>query len=367
MAGLLEYKCPSCNGAITFDSALQKMKCPYCDTELDVATLQALDAELSDPDVVDQMNWDTGVHEWLNGETDNLRVYSCSSCGGEIVGDMNTAATSCPFCGNPVIMMHQFVGDLRPEKVLPFKLGKEDAKTILRNFYKSKKLVPKAFKDENHLDEVTGMYVPFWLYDARANAHARFRATRVSSWLVGRQQYTRTDHFTAVRDGFMDFHELPVDASKKISNDLMESLEPFNTNEAVNFQTAYLAGYVAERYDDEESDCMQRANERIRKSAQDAIYSTISGFASVQPESTTVQLENAKATYALLPVWFLSTKWNDKLYAFAINGQSGQIAGDDLPEDTSIAKKVMRTTWLKTSLITAGILAVILILFGLIF
>ncbi|MBQ6474753.1 MAG: hypothetical protein IJJ34_00955 [Clostridia bacterium] len=367
MAGLLEYKCPCCNGAITFDSALQKMKCPYCETEFDVETLQAYDEVLSNMQAPDEMEWQQNLESWGYGEAENLRVYSCASCGGEIVGDVNTAATSCPFCGNPVIMMQQFAGDLKPALVLPFKLGKEDAKNILRGFLKDKTLVPKAFKEESHLDEITGMYVPFWLFDARANARGQFRTTRVSSWLVGRQQHTRTDHYSSIRDGFMDFHALPVDASKKIANDLMESLEPFDAREAVKFQTAYLAGYVAERYDDEENDCMQRVNERIRTSAQQAIQSTVVGFASVQQDSLNVQLEGAKATYALLPVWFLNTTWNGQHYAFAINGQNGRIAGDDLPEDTSITKRLVRRKWLLTSGITAAVIPAVFLFFRLIF
>ena len=120
MAVLQEYKCPCCGGAISFDSTLQKMKCPYCDTEFEMETLASYDNELKNEPAED-MQWESAAGaEWQENETEGLRSYVCKSCGGEIVGDENTAATSCPFCGNPVVMMEQFSGALKPDYVIPF-------------------------------------------------------------------------------------------------------------------------------------------------------------------------------------------------------------------------------------------------------
>ena len=115
MAQLQEYKCPCCGGAIAFDSSIQKMKCPYCDTEFEMEALAGYDRELKN-EQPDQMDWEvSAAPEWQAGETEGLRTYLCKSCGGEIIGDENTAATSCPYCGNPVVMMGQFAGALRPD------------------------------------------------------------------------------------------------------------------------------------------------------------------------------------------------------------------------------------------------------------
>ena len=131
MQTLQEYKCPCCGGAIAFDSTLQKMKCPYCDTEFEMEALEGYDAELQS-EKSDNMEWETTAGgDWQEGETDGLRSYVCKSCGGEIVGDANTAATACPFCGNPVVMMGQFSGALKPDLVIPFKLDKKAAKAGL--------------------------------------------------------------------------------------------------------------------------------------------------------------------------------------------------------------------------------------------
>lgn len=328
---LLQYKCPCCGGAIAFDANLQKLKCPYCDTEFEAETLRSYDEELK-ADTGEEMNWDTKAGGEWNGEDADLCSYVCNSCGGEIVGDRNTAATSCPFCGNPVVMMGNLSGVLKPDFVIPFKLDKEKAKEGLRNHMKGKRLLPKVFKDENHIDEIKGIYVPFWLFDADADANIRYRATTVQTWSDNDYIYTRTNHYSVVRGGNLVFERVPVDGSSKMEDDLMESLEPFRFEDALDFQTAYLAGFLADKYDVTAEASVDRANERIRTSTEQAFRSTVHGYATVVPEQTNVRLNHGAAKYALFPVWILNTTWKGKQYRFAMNGQTGKFVGN-LPMD----------------------------------
>ena len=334
MAVLQEYKCPCCGGAIEFNSQIQKMKCPYCDSEFEMEALQEFDRQLNaESDAKDDMNWDTNPGtQWQEGETDNLNVYVCKSCGGEIVGDETMAATSCPYCNNPVVIMGKFSGDLKPDFVIPFKLTKEDAKKGLLNHLKGKPLLPKIFKDKNHIDEIKGVYVPFWLFDADASARIRYKATKVHCWSDANYNYTRTSFFSVIRSGSVGFNCVPVDGSSKMADDLMESIEPFNFDDAVDFQTAYLAGYLADKYDVNSEQSISRANDRIKKSTEETFASTVKGYATVLPEHSAVQLKNGKAKYALYPVWLLNTTYNGEKYTFAMNGQTGKFVGD-LPTD----------------------------------
>ena len=182
MQALQEYKCPCCGGALAFDSSIQKMKCPFCDTEFDIEALEGYDEALRE-EKSDSMEWETAAgSEWENGEADGLRTYICKSCGGEIVGDANTAATTCPFCGNRVVMMGNFSGSLKPDLIIPFKLDKNAAKEGLMRHLSGKRLLPKVFKSQNHIDEIKGVYVPFWLFDTDVDARMRYSATKVRTW-----------------------------------------------------------------------------------------------------------------------------------------------------------------------------------------
>ena len=338
MAVLQEYKCPCCGGAIAFDSTVQKMKCPYCDTEFEMEALAGYDSELKNTKE-DDMSWETSAgSEWQEGEADGLRSFVCKSCGGEIVGDENTAATSCPFCGNPVVMMGQFSGALKPDYVIPFKLDKNAAKEALKKHYSGKRLLPKVFCDQNHIDEIKGVYVPFWLFDADAEADIRYRATQVRSWSDSRYNYTETSFYSVSRSGSLGFERVPVDGSTNMPDELMESIEPFDYSEAVDFQTAYLAGYLADKYDVDAEQSIEHANERIKKSTEAAFADTVEGYTTVTPEASSIRLQNGKSKYALLPVWILNTTWNGQKYTFAMNGQTGKLIGD-LPLDKGAYRK----------------------------
>jgi len=338
LAELQEYKCPCCGGAIEFDSGIQKMKCPYCDSEFEMETLAAFDDALKQ-DQPDSMSWgNTAGTEWDEGETDGLKVYVCNSCGGEVVGDDTCGATHCPYCDNPVVMMGQFSGALKPDYVIPFKLDKKAAVAALKKHYGGKRLLPKVFKDQNHIDEVKGVYVPFWLFDADANANCRYKATRSRFWSDSSYNYTETSFFSVNRSGTLGFERVPVDGSSKMDDTLMESIEPYNFDGAVDFQTAYLAGYLADKYDVDSEASIARANERIKKSTEEAFRGTVSGYDSVVPENVGVSFENGVCKYALFPVWLLNTTWNGKKYTFAMNGQTGKLVGD-LPMDKGAYNK----------------------------
>ena len=338
MAGLQEYKCPCCGGAIAFDSTIQKMKCPYCDTEFEMDALKGYDAELQDEET-DSMEWETAAGgEWGEGETDGLRTYVCKSCGGEIVGDANTAATSCPFCDNPIVMMGQFSGSLKPDLVIPFKLDKKAAKEGLMKHLTGKRLLPKIFKDQNHIDEIKGVYVPFWLFDTDVDAKVRYKATKIRTWSDSDYNYTQTSYYMVHRGGSVGFEYVPVDGSTKMADDLMESIEPYDFKDAVDFQTAYLAGYLADKYDVTAEESIDRANERVKKSTEQAFAETVIGYDTVVAENTSVQFHGGKAKYALYPVWLLNTTWNGNKYTFAMNGQTGKFVGD-LPVDKATATR----------------------------
>ncbi len=327
MPDVQEYKCPNCGGALAFDSGIQKMKCPYCDSEFEMEALQKLDAGLDSHE--NDMGWQAPAGaEWSEGEADNMRVYICQSCAGEIVADENTGATACPYCGNPVVIKGSFAGDLRPDLIIPFKLDKESAKRALKKHLTKKVLLPKAFKTENHIDELKGVYVPFWLFDADAAGKANFRATKVRHWSDSDYNYTETSYFAVHRAGTMGFNAIPVDGSSKMPDDLMESIEPYDLSQAVDFQTAYMAGYLADKYDVGMDESAPRANERIRASMEEALRDTVHGFTTVTPESCQVSLSNGVSHYALYPVWLLTTTWRNKQYLFAMNGQTGKFVGD---------------------------------------
>lgn len=322
------YQCPSCTGPLHFDSATGKLKCDYCDSRFDVAYIEDYYAK---QDAAAQTHhaesqWDTsGLSDQWDGE---VAVYACPSCGAELLCEPTTAATACPYCGNPAIVPGQLGGALRPDLVIPFKLDKNAAMAALKSHYRKKLLLPKAFSRQSHLEEVKGVYVPFWLFDGVADAKASYRATRVYTRRSGNTEVTTTEHYHIRRAGSFPFEKVPVDGSSKMPDAYMDSIEPFDYGELKPFSTAYLPGFLADKYDVSADESARRADQRCQNSALEALRSSVAGYMTCVPVDQQVWLRRGKVRYALLPVWLLTTKWRDQTFLFAVNGQTGKLVGD---------------------------------------
>ena len=351
------YQCPACTGPLHYSAKSGKLACDYCGSSFDVAEIEALyarkeaeaaaakqaadakaeAAQAAKAEAAEAAaasgGWDTSdlSRDW-GAEADGLRVYSCPSCGAELICDQSTAATACPYCGNPAIVPGQFSGALRPDYILPFRLSKDDAVQALRAHYKGKPFLPRSFTSANHIEQIQGVYVPFWLFDGGAEGAASYRASNTNVFETGDYEITETRHYHVVRAGSLAFEKIPVDASSKMPDDHMDSIEPFDYAQLRPFSTAYLPGYLADKYDVTIDDSRDRADTRCRETLAQALRDTVTGYGACVTEREDIALRRGKVHYALLPVWMLSTKWNGESFLFAMNGQTGKLVGD-LPTD----------------------------------
>ena len=351
------YQCPACTGPLHYSAKSGKLECDYCGSSFDVAEIEALyarkeaeaaaakqaadakaeAAQAAKAEAAEAAaasgGWDTSdlSRDW-GAEADGLRVYSCPSCGAELICDQSTAATACPYCGNPAIVPGQFSGALRPDYILPFRLSKDDAVQALRAHYKGKPFLPRSFTSANHIEQIQGVYVPFWLFDGGAEGAASYRASNTNVFETGDYEITETRHYHVVRAGSLAFEKIPVDASSKMPDDHMDSIEPFDYTQLRPFSTAYLPGYLADKYDVTIDDSRDRADTRCRETLAQALRDTVTDYGACVTEREDIALRRGKVHYALLPVWMLSTKWRGQDFLFAMNGQTGKLVGD-LPTD----------------------------------
>lgn len=351
------YQCPACTGPLHYSAKSGKLACDYCGSSFDVAEIEALyarkeaeaaaakqaadakaeAAQAAKAEAAEAAaasgGWDTSdlSRDW-GAEADGLRVYSCPSCGAELICDQSTAATACPYCGNPAIVPGQFSGALRPDSILPFRLSKDDAVQALRAHYKGKPFLPRSFTSANHIEQIQGVYVPFWLFDGGAEGAASYRASNTNVFETGDYEITETRHYHVVRAGSLAFEKIPVDASSKMPDDHMDSIEPFDYAQLRPFSTAYLPSYLADKYDVTIDDSRDRADTRCRETLAQALRDTVTGYGACVTEREDIALRRGKVHYALLPVWMLSTKWRGQDFLFAMNGQTGKLVGD-LPTD----------------------------------
>jgi predicted RNA-binding Zn-ribbon protein involved in translation (DUF1610 family) len=317
------------------------MKCPYCDAEFEIAALMEYQKLAATPEK-DIINVDTSKAGtvWSEADLGDLSTGSCPSCGAELIGDKNTIATVCPCCGNTQIVQQRVQGLLKPEYVIPFQLEKKAAAEALKKFYQGKRLLPNFFKEENRVNSIQGLYVPYWLFDAKARGHMTFKATRVKVWSSGDYNYTKTDYYSVVREGSLGFEKIPVDGSVKMDDSYMDAIEPFDYAALKDFQSAYLSGYIAEKYDVDADSSKERAAKRMKNTLESQFAKSVQGYSSVVKERSTISVEDGKASYSLFPVWILNSKYQNESYQFIMNGQSALIVGR-LPIDKGKAMKYL--------------------------
>jgi hypothetical protein len=198
------------------------------------------------------------------------------------------------------------------------------------------------------VDEIKGVYIPFWLFDVDADAQITYEAEKVHSHTSGDTEYTTREIYSVYREGSISFDHVPADGSRKMDDTLMEAIEPYNFQEAVPFQQAYLAGYLADRYDVNVDERIDRARDRIRVCTERAFRKTVRGYnGGASVKDSNVQIHNASYWYAMYPVWLLNTTWHGQKFTFAMNGQTGKMVGD-LPIDKS---KFWKSVGIRTFLI----------------
>ena len=346
MKKVLDNKCPGCGAPIHFKPELGKFKCDYCDGEYTAEQLK--DMEKINKEEVD---------------TTNYVNYNCPDCGAEIITDENTAATFCVYCGNTSIIKNRLSGEFAPSKIIPFKMEKQKAIEAFKRLRKGRPLTPKTFTSEKNIEKIQGVYIPFWLYEVDVNGTIEASATRVKSWSHGNTHYTQTDYYDVVRSGNMSYHRVPVDGSTRFANDMMNTIEPFDYDKLIDYNHAYLSGFLAEKYDVTKEDAFEDAKTRTLNSTKQEMLNSMHGYSTKTIKKNDLESKELSVEYALLPVWMVNVKYKDKYYLFAMNGESGKFIGN-IPIDKKRTIIAVLLTIIIAFLICVGISYLIFVMGG---
>ncbi|GED71856.1 hypothetical protein BRE01_55580 [Brevibacillus reuszeri] len=305
---VIDFKCPNCGSDMVFDSDTGMLSCHSCGRTDDIKTM---------PDPLKRNVF----------SDDEASEYHCKSCGAVVITEAETTATTCSFCGSVVVLGDRLSGKLAPAVVIPFSISKEEATQAFRKWCRNGLLTPKGFMTADRIKGITGMYVPFWLYELNNLVEVQAHGTRVSTYTRGDYRYTETQHFDVYRRIRLNYVDVPIDASEKMNDDLMDKLEPFPYKQLESFKTAYLAGYVAEKYSYDDKELFPRAKNKISPYIEEYIRSTMTQYTTVNYTSKQVDTKFKPAEYALLPVWVVHYDYNKLEYTFAMNGQTGKVVG----------------------------------------
>jgi len=345
MSAVIHYKCPGCGSDMAFDSQTGMLRCASCDrTEkiedmakpgenedetihynMDEEDLQAKNSAF-EHDYADSNDTDEPSNHSTFGEND-AREYHCNNCGATLLTDANTTATTCSFCGAGVVLSDRLTGNLAPAKVLPFTINKEQAQEAFKKWCRKGRLTPSDFMTADRIKNITGLYVPYWLYDMNGRGEAEATCTRVRTYSDAHYIYTETKFYNVYRKVDLNYSRIPCDASRKMEDSMMDKLEPYSYQELKDFNLPYLAGYIAEKYDFTDEDMLPRIRDRVGTYVDNYLSSTISGYNSVMYQRKDINVIKKHANYTLLPMWMVCYDYRKAEHIFAMNGQTGKIVG----------------------------------------
>ena len=328
----VDHKCPSCNASINYNPKEKNWICEYCGSKFTLEELKANEENFEKTSVSEskELKAEKESKDKKEQETVEMDQYHCQDCGAEIIADKNTAATFCVYCKNTAILKSRLTDKFSPSKIIPFSKTKEDAIEAFKEVGKNKFLMPKEFSDPKNIQELTGVYIPFWLYSCKMKGFVSGKGTRVMTWSTYDYIYTKTDTYKVERGGLYSFENIPVDGSVRFNDAIMNSIEPFKYEELEDFNYSYLSGFLAEKYDVEKNEAKKITIERAQSSTIDDLQSKArsGGYATFVASTKETNVEEEKIDYVLLPVWMVNIKYKDKMYTFAMNGQTGKMVGD---------------------------------------
>lgn len=359
----INYKCPNCGGPLKFNPDKQMFSCEYCMSDFEEQKIQQMYAEqeAKQSKAEKEENESRPENSEQNDEADveDAVVYTCPSCGAEVVTTASTAATTCFYCQNPVVLGGRLSGKFKPDRVVPFALTKEKAVEKFIEMCKKKWFLAKGFASKKQFEKMSGVYFPYWYIDSQRQADMTAIGEKVHSYRVGNKRYTETSTYRLFRSGDLIIKNVFERALKSQDRDMLQCVHPFDLSQARDFSMSYLSGFQAEKRDLEKADVSTEVENRMKQYAQQLLKDTMSNFTSVRIENYNDKIDLESWNYTLLPVWVVTYKYKGEIYPFAINGQTGKTYGK-LP--TSKSKLAILFAIIAVSVFVLGLLGGLLLL-----
>jgi DNA-directed RNA polymerase subunit RPC12/RpoP len=313
------YKCPNCDAGLIYDPKTEDFVCEFCASRFTQEALEKMDFSGKNGPAKNEENEETEFSE--------NTLYHCPSCGAEIIADETTAAKYCVYCHNPVILSGKVEGEFRPDYLVPFLIDKTKVYELFQEWCKKKKFIQDEFLKEANSELLMGVYYPFWFVDCQANAGMSLKGEKVRTWRSGNYEYTEVKTYTVIREGNIDFNDIYVTALNKKQVNILNGVHPYDMSKMVPFSSAFFSGFLAEKRNIEKEAARPAIEEIMRDSSRQLLLNTVQGYSSVSVISEKAVPQKETWQYIMLPAWMFNYKYKGEDYYFAMNGETGKIAG----------------------------------------
>jgi DNA-directed RNA polymerase subunit M/transcription elongation factor TFIIS len=321
-----DRKCPQCGGVMDFNPASGNLKCPYCEYEEMIA------APEDSPERAQEMDFLEAEHTANKDWGVETKTVLCKACGAQSIYDALQTSGVCPFCGSNQVMEQAVSDTIAPGGVVPFSISDAQAAALFQRWIKKKWFCPKLAKSSAKPKRFQGIYLPYWTFDTRtvSSYQGEYGKEHRHVDAKGNVHTQISWHPTSgIYREFID-DELVL-ATNSHDTRLLQRLAPFNTENNKSYKPEYIAGFAAERYSIGLKDAWKTALRSINTRLQQHVADQISQEHHVS-HTRNIRLQtkynDITYKYLLLPVWTSHFKYNNQVYTFMINGQTGRVAGN---------------------------------------
>ena len=326
------FPCEKCGADLEFHIGQQDLKCPFCGHEKVIEL--TVDVEIAEQDFRAILE---KVREWReqSGESSNdgQSEVRCSGCGANVVFVGSLTSSECPYCGAPIQRdkVHDSPKRIPVHGILSFQVEKEKARMNLSEWVRSRWFAPNEFLKRGVEGRFNGVYLPFWTYDSMT--FSRYCGERGDHYYVtvtvnGQSKQEQRTSWTSVSGSHQRFFDdVLVLATKGMSRELMDSLEPWPLAELQSFSQELLAGFMARTYEVELDEGFPIAQKRIDAGIASDVRGLIGGDEQRITEIKT-RYDAITFKHLLLPVWLLAYRYNDKSFQVIVNAVTGEVQGE---------------------------------------
>lgn len=340
------YKCNNCGGEVRFNVKAQKFLCEACKAEYAPG--------LANSEVMEK---DFNIQKMLvsSASLSGVKTAVCQNCGGEIFFDDKETAARCPMCGSAQIRENSSKTIIKPDGIVPFAVDSADAQQGFRKFISKRFFAPSALKNAFEEGKLEGWYMPFWTFDADANAAYSGEGGKSVKVTKDGKETSETKWFPVRGTVMKSFDDVLVCAAGNNSRKMTDRLTDYDTSAVKPYSGQYLQGYLAEYRSMEAGDAFELAkttmDRALEREAEKEIRETYSSARSTKVKSI---FTNVTCKSIMLPLYRASYSYGGTLYDYIINGQTGTVSAN-YPKS---ALKIILTI-LAVAAIIAGIVLLI--------
>lgn len=258
----------------------------------------------------------------------------CPSCGAMVEVEPNSTAKDCPYCGTAFVLAEKQTDVIVPDGVVPFQIDKKKVGEVFHKWIKGRFFAPNELKHLYQQDKLQGIYIPYWTFDAKADAvyHAEGGRNRIVEYRDSKgERHTRTEVTWYPTSGNVSnfFDDVLVRASNKLDTYLLRQIEPFHTKDIPAYSPNYLSGYSAEIYTVNLSDAHREAKEEMKTELRRlAEQDVLRRYDQVRGLRLNDNYRDETYKYVLLPVYSTAYQYKNKQYHVLINGETGRVQGE---------------------------------------